>query len=141
MRGIEFVPAQVAIKRESTSVSVDGLHPALLPHLFRLDHWCRDHLGYELVITSSTDGVHSATSRYYLGTAIDMRTWTTPESGVQMAEPRGTGLVAGLKAFLGRDWFVLDEGTHIHIDWRPRRKSQETIQPTEVVVNRYTIGS
>jgi len=109
------------VRLKSAAVSVNGIHPALVPHLFRLDEWCRDHLGYELVITSCTDGKHSKTSRHYLGTAIDVRTWTTPESGVQISEPRRTGLVAGLKAFLGRDWFVLDEGTHIHIDWRPRR--------------------
>lgn len=109
------------MKLKSNTVSVDGIHPALLPHLFRLDDWCRDHLGYELIIISCTDGKHSSTSRHYLGTAIDMRTWTTPESGVQIGEPRRTGLFTGLKNFLGRDWFVLDEGTHFHIDWRPRR--------------------
>ncbi len=101
---------------------MDGLHPMLVPHLFRIDEWCRRHLGYELVITSCTDGQHSNTSRHYLGTAIDVRTWTDPESGQQIEQARRPDLVTKLKRFLGRDWFVLDEGTHIHIDWRPTRQ-------------------
>ncbi len=111
------------MKLKSDTVSVDGLHPALLPYLFRLDAWCREesNLGYELIITSCTYGQHSRTSRHYLGTAIDIRTWTTPSSGVQLEDSRRMALVTALKNFLGRDWFVLDEGTHIHIDWRPQR--------------------
>ncbi len=111
------------MKLKSQSVPVDGLHAALLPHLFRLDAWCREeaNLGYELIIASCTDGQHSKTSRHYLGTAIDMRTWTTPSSGVQLEDSRRIALVDSLKTFLGPDWFVLDEGSHFHIDWRPRR--------------------
>ena len=109
------------MKLKSNHVSVEGLHPALLPHLFRIDGWCRRHLGYELIITSCTDGQHSPTSRHYLGTAIDVRTWTTPESGTQITGDARTELATKLKRFLGADWFVLDEGTHFHIDWRPRR--------------------
>ena len=42
-------------------------------------------------------------------------------SGVQLEDSRRMALVTALKTFLGPDWFVLDEGTHIHIDWRPQR--------------------
>ncbi len=109
------------MRLKSNRVSVEGLHPAIFAHLFRIDEWCRRHFGYELVITSCTDGKQSKTSRHYLGTAIDVRTWTAPDSGTQIEQTQRTDLVTRLKRFLGRDWFVLDEGTHIHIDWRPQR--------------------
>ncbi len=109
------------MRLKSTRVSVAGIHPTILPNLFLVDEWCRRNLGYELVITSCTDGKHSRTSRHYLGTAIDIRTWTTPDSGKQINGAARSDLRARLKKHLGPDWFVLDEGTHFHIDWRPRR--------------------
>jgi hypothetical protein len=109
------------MRLKSSQVSVDGIHPFILPYMFLIDEWCRDHLGYELIITSCTDGQHSSTSRHYLGTAIDVRTWTEPASGMQIEGDVRSKLVTQLKHILGKDWFVLDEGTHFHIDWRPQR--------------------
>jgi len=109
------------VRLKSHNVLVSGIHPAILQDLFRVDEWCRRNIGYELVITSCTDGKHSKASRHYIGTAVDVRTWTTPDSGVQIADAQRTDLAAKLNRFLGKDWFVLDEGTHLHIDWRPQR--------------------
>lgn len=110
------------MKRKNSKVSFRGLHPTLIEYLFIIDEACRDYLGHELVVTSCTDGVHSETSSHYRGCAIDIRTWTTPFSGIQLAGVKRQGFFNHLKKVLGEDWFLLDEGTHFHTEWRPRRK-------------------
>jgi hypothetical protein len=109
------------MKLNGSKTSVDGLHPSLFTQLFRIDGWCRRHLGYELIITGGTERMHSNRSRHYVGTDIDMRTWTTEKSGTQITGDKRKQLLAKLKRFLGPDWFVLDESTHFHLSWRPLR--------------------
>lgn len=109
------------MRLKSNRVSVDGLHPKMLPILFRLDAWWRkpDNFGYELILTSVCDGRHSKQSQHYRGLAWDCRTWQRENSGTQVTGEKRDQLFRKLKRYLGKDFFVLDEGTHFHIDWRP----------------------
>ena len=65
----------------------------------------------ELVITSTYEGNHGLGSLHYCNDAIDMR---LPGNNV--------GLVVGeIKEKLGKDYDVVQEGNHIHIEWDPKR--------------------
>lgn len=106
-------------------VDVSAMLPAVWAYLFKLDSMCRDVLGYELVITSAMDGEHSAiTSDHYAGLAIDMRTWTTISSGIQVSGSTRAKLFNAVRSALGPDWYVKSERDHIHCSYRPRYKEQ-----------------
>lgn len=109
------------MRRKSQNVKFDGIHPVMVMPLFRMDEWWRRTLGFEMTITSCIDGRHSPTSRHYIGTAVDLRTWDSPDSGRQIQEPHRSDLLRKFIKYLGRDWFVIDEGDHWHVDYRPRR--------------------
>ena len=66
----------------------------------------------DFVITSTYEGDHSPSSLHYANLAIDIRTKTF----------RGEEITAGvLKDILGdRNFDVIEEGTHIHIEWDPK---------------------
>ncbi len=68
----------------------------------------------ETVITSGLDGRHSATSRHYLGYALDIRTRNVP-----MAQREE--LTKQVKKALGQDFFVLLERDHLHVNIKPKR--------------------
>lgn len=108
--------------KDVTRVDVENMHGAVWPAMMKLDQAWRGSVGYELIITSAKDGRHSATSRHYLGTAVDVRTWTAYTSGVQMTGTRRKDAYNLVKTVLGDDWFVLDEKSHFHLDYRPRYK-------------------
>ncbi len=110
------------MKLVKSKCDVSGMHHAIWPDLFRLDSALRGAYGQELRITHARDGKHSRTSRHYLGTAVDMRTWTTSTSGIQVQGSERRKLFKLVQDVLGEDWFVLDEGTHFHLDYRPRYK-------------------
>ena len=65
----------------------------------------------DFVITSTYEGTHSPSSLHYANLAIDIRTKTF----------RGTKIsAADLKAVLGKGFDIIEEGTHIHIEWDPK---------------------
>lgn len=101
------------------TINLVDLHPKLASILSRIDRWWADHAGYEMVITSACDGRHGTYSRHYVGCAIDIRTWTSSGSGVQMNASRRDDLRAGLQRFLGSHFNVIDEGDHFHIGFKP----------------------
>lgn len=70
----------------------------------------------ELVITSGEDSRHSSTSLHYSGNAVDLRTRTLPNPKVD-----GQQIANTLDEKLGRNFDVIFEGDHIHIEYQPRR--------------------
>lgn len=66
-----------------------------------------------LVITSGRGGKHSYASIHYMGLAVDIRTW-----GLDNIH----ALVQAMRDVLGSDYDVIDEGTHIHIEYQPKNK-------------------
>lgn len=69
----------------------------------------RQH-GYELVVTSITDGKHMKGSLHYKGLAFDCRTNMMPAS---MKEK----VTAALSEALGPEYDVVLEPTHIHVEF------------------------
>jgi hypothetical protein len=67
----------------------------------------------DAIITSGMDGKHMQNSKHYVGRAFDFRTKHLKEVEVD-------SIVAGIKMRLGPDFDVIDEGTHIHVEWDPK---------------------
>jgi|GEM_PF-1375879 len=67
----------------------------------------------EMVVTSGFDGKHMTGSKHYEGNAFDMRSriYTDPELRT---------LLDNLRDNLGPDYDVLDEVSHIHIEYDPK---------------------
>jgi len=103
---------------------VEDMHKEMWPMAVRLDLWWRKYFGYELHITSGKNGKHSKASDHNWGGGLDLRTWTTAISGEQTSSTKRRELLNRLKRFLGKHWFVLDEGTHFHISYRPQDTNQ-----------------
>lgn len=111
--------------RVKEGVNLDGMHSHIWPTMVKLDRRVQDEGWPEITITSGREGRHSSErSRHYLGTAVDIRTWTTPESGVQMVGTMRQEFWQKVQMELGEDWFLLDHNTHFHLDYRPRYKDE-----------------
>lgn len=68
----------------------------------------------EYCITSVTDGKHGPNSLHYKGLAMDLRTRHLGEIG-------NVNLIAKqLRGELGRNYDVVVEKTHIHIEYQPK---------------------
>ena len=66
---------------------------------------------YEVTITSGNDGMHMKNSLHYKNAAIDIRT-------CDMRMPRYTTKM--LQTNLGKDFDVIYEKNHIHIEYEPK---------------------
>lgn len=96
-------------------VTLHGLTPQMTVALLAA-YDAYSQYGTELVITSGNDGRHSVTSKHYAGNAIDLRTRNLPrpqQDAVEIADILNTSL--------GRDFDVLFEGDHIHVEYDPKR--------------------
>jgi len=69
--------------------------------------WCADR--EEMVITSTYEGNHSDGSLHYADLAVDVR----KTRNCRM-------IVTKIKAYLGKDYDVVLEATHIHIEYDPK---------------------
>ena len=71
-----------------------------------------------LTITSVTDSRHSRTSLHYVGLAFDIRT----RNGFDQWDSKEKHRVArALRIALQSEFDVVVEGTHIHIEYQPKR--------------------
>lgn len=108
------------MRLKDDSVRPVGLHPRLTEVLLRdVDFIARVHLGYEPVITSLNDS--HATGLHPKGKGADLRTWTEDDSGVQIGDVRRRKLVVALRLALGKDFDVIAEPDHIHIEYDPKQ--------------------
>ena len=69
--------------------------------------------GYDLVVTSFSDGIHSPNSLHYSGNAVDLRTRNVRE--VDMMP-----IIGGIRRALGSDFDVIFESDHLHIEYQPK---------------------
>ena len=69
--------------------------------------------GQEIVVTSLFDGTHSKNSLHYSGNAADLRVWIYTEQQI-------TDMVGNLQSNLGKNYDVMFEGDHIHIEFDPK---------------------
>ena len=98
------------MRLKDDSVKVAGMRTELLLAAFIADQVYSD-MGLDFVITSVTDGKHSATSLHYVGAAFDCRIYDqTPNEKI----------VKEIKRRLNIDYDVVLEGNHIHVEFQPR---------------------
>jgi hypothetical protein len=70
-------------------------------------------LGLTLVVTSGTDGKHMKGSKHYTGEALDIRRSNIASERVSM-------VCELLRARLGKNYDVVLERTHIHVEYDPK---------------------
>jgi hypothetical protein len=70
--------------------------------------------GKPCVITAGNDGKHKDFSFHYSGNALDIRTNNLASAAV------ATGIAVEAQAALGADFYVLYEGDHIHVQYKPK---------------------
>lgn len=94
----------------------DGVVLALAPEMSRalplIVSAHRDIGIRDPIITSGSEGEHQPGSLHYVGKAIDLR--TRDLNSYQIVQ-----LIGSLRAWLGEDYDVLDEGDHIHVEYDP----------------------
>jgi len=101
--------------RIKNGVTLHGLVPQMMLAVFAIKH-IYDAKGKDLVITSGNDGKHSVGSKHYAGSALDFRTNNLNDPSLE-----GPLIVNELNIALGRDYDILFEGDHIHIEYDPKR--------------------
>jgi len=69
--------------------------------------------GVDVVITSARGDRHSRASLHYIGAAIDIRTREMNDETIR-------AVISRLKQVLGKDFDVIFEGNHIHIEYQPK---------------------
>ncbi|MFH1897405.1 MAG: hypothetical protein ABH886_04090 [Candidatus Desantisbacteria bacterium] len=72
-----------------------------------------DATGRSAVVTYTTNGTHSPGSKHYTGNAIDLRTR-------DLATYQSEEIVRTLKNNLSRDYDIIFESDHIHIEYDPK---------------------
>ena len=95
-------------------VSLAGLQPQMVLGLVIAEGVYKTY-GVELVITSGSEGKHGVASLHYVGLAVDIRRrdFTT----VAVVEE----VALKLRRNLGKEFDVVVERTHIHIEYQPKR--------------------
>ena len=96
-----------------------GLRPemvvAILAVYAAYQEHCKSNGDYEAavpLITSCTDGKHSKGSRHYVGCAVDFRTR-------YLSEEQKDAIFSDLIRWLGDQFDVILEPTHLHIEFDP----------------------
>lgn len=96
-------------RKEGTRIS--GISPEIVLALI-LTERVFQRFGAELVITSITDGTHSANSLHYKGLAFDARTRDIEKSKLK-------DLAEQVHAALGDEFDVVLEDDHLHVELDP----------------------
>lgn len=97
----------------------DGVVLATAPEMSRalpvIDRVSRETIGRGVIVTSGTDGKHSAGSKHYTGLAVDLRTNDLTAAEITRY---ATALDQELNRS-GHQYDVIIEATHIHIEYDP----------------------
>ena len=98
------------MRLKDNSVKTAGMRTELLLAAIVADQVYKDY-GLDFVITSVTDGKHSATSLHYVGAAFDCRIYPNQDN---------EKLAKEIKRRLNIDYDVVLEGDHIHVEFQVR---------------------
>lgn len=91
-------------------VNIQGIKLEMRTALVHAEIIWREH-GQELVVTSGLEGEHRAGSLHYYGYALDFRSkYFSKEDKIKVAQI--------YQKILGTDYMVLNEPTHIHVEYR-----------------------
>lgn len=94
-------------------VRIQGIRPELLLALLIVSDLCRVQ-GLIAIVTHILDGLHMHNSLHYTGAAFDFVIDLTSDH-----EP----WVVELRERLGVAFDVVDEGTHIHVEYQPHDRA------------------
>ena len=95
------------------SVRIGDIHPNI-GHAIDHARGVWEEMGYQvLIITSLNDGRHGKGSLHPLGCAFDVRKWN-------LREEHRAKAVNLLTKKLGKEYDVILESTHIHVEWQPK---------------------
>ncbi len=93
-------------------VDTSKLKPPIRKKLNRVDAIFHTY-GYEAIVSSTYEGDHSAGSLHYAHLAIDFRTRLLKRHHVDL-------ISLAIRDELGRDYDVVVEASHIHIEYDPK---------------------
>jgi hypothetical protein len=93
-----------------TGVALSGMSPEIVLAVMIIKDILNDH-GQEVVITSGVDGKHRVSSAHYTGRAVDLRIWDLKDKD---------RCITKMRAALGRDYDVVLESNHIHLEFDPK---------------------
>lgn len=94
------------------SVNLDGLNLPMLIALWWAGRVYQKQGMETITVTSARDGQHMKGSLHYCGCAVDLRIWGLPDP--QAAESE-------LKRQLDKEFDVVLEQTHLHIEFDPKK--------------------
>lgn len=97
---------QVQVKE---GVSLIGIEQEIITAL-KVLYYLYFALGKTLTVTSTFEGQHRPGSLHYKGLAVDLRVWN-----LSTAERKR--IVEAAKGLLGKDYDVIDETNHIHVEF------------------------
>lgn len=92
-------------------VDMNGVQPEILEACAKIHH-LMEGTG-QFTLTACMDGKHKTGSLHYKGFAVDIRSKHIP------AEKKAA-VLAAIKATLGKDYDVILEATHFHVEYDPR---------------------
>ena len=92
---------------------IQGLQPVMWVVIIDAWYLWRFVFDQDLVWTAGTDSKHNGPSLHYVGYAVDLRTNTLTEEQRKHARDE-------LADALGRDFDVVLEGNHMHIEFQPK---------------------
>ena len=95
-------------------VKLTGIRPELLIALMVFNE-LYEEFGTVCTITSCVDGVHMPGSKHYVGSGIDFRTKSLPDSITDAAT-----IARRARSALGPDFDIVVEDDHIHCEWDPK---------------------
>ncbi len=93
--------------------NTSGLRPSILSIEIVVDQTFQLIAGRDAVVTYATNGQHKVDSFHYSGNAVDLRTRDLPKADLVLV----TNL---LKEAIGKRFDVINEGSHIHIEFDPK---------------------
>lgn len=98
--------------RIKPGVNITGICPELVLALLIADGiWLAE--GTDLVITCGADGKHRKNSLHYVTRAVDLRRRNLPAG-------RAAPVARSLRTALGKDYDVVVERSHIHVEFQPK---------------------
>ena len=102
---------------KDSTVNIWGLEVQMQPVLKLAEKVWKD-LGYDLVVTSARDGIHSSGSLHYYGYAVDFR--ASVPWGYKIFEI--DQIAEGLRRGLGSDYQVIVHKSHIHVEYEKAKE-------------------
>ena len=101
------------IKSGINGARIHGLRPEMVVALIIIRDAFFNH-GESCIITSGMEGKHGRASLHFVGAALDFRTGGMKRELV-------SEIAVEIRDGLGRDYDVVVESTHLHVEWQPKQ--------------------